>query len=257
MLIASLKNKGVVITGGSKGIGQGLVKAFISQGAKVLIISRDVKAAREFIANLAHNKENVFHYAADITIEEELHKAAEYSRQVLSSVDIVIANAGCYPPQTLEDMSVTQWDNVLDVNLKGTFLTVKTFIPFLKQAEFGRIILISSITGPITGYKGWSHYGASKAGQLGFMHSAALELAAYNITVNAILPGNILTQSLKDMGSDYVRQMAKSVPLKRLGTPDDIGNAALFLASREAEFITGQKLIVDGGQIIPESLDAF
>jgi len=257
MLVSSLKNKGIIVTGGSRGIGQGIVEAFISQGSKVLIISRESETAKKFIASIPNNKKNIFYYAADITKEQELQEAKKYANKILPSIDVVIANAGCYPQQMLEDMDSSQWERVLDINLKGTFLTVKTFIADLKKVEFGRVILISSITGPITGYKGWSHYGASKAGQLGFMHSAALELAAYNITVNAILPGNILTKSLYDMGDIYIEQMTKSTPLKRLGTVQDIGNAALFLASKEAGFITGQKLVIDGGQLIPESLEAF
>jgi 3-oxoacyl-[acyl-carrier protein] reductase len=119
------------------------------------------------------------------------------------------------------------------------------------------VILTSSITGPITGFPGWTHYGASKAGQLGFMRTAALELAKLRITVNAVLPGNILTEGLIGMGDEYVSSMAASIPLGRLGSVADIGNAALFLASDAAGFITGQSIIVDGGQTLPESLEAL
>ena len=121
----------------------------------------------------------------------------------------------------------------------------------------GRIVITSSITGPITGYPGWTHYGASKAGQLGFMRTACIELAQYGITVNAVLPGNILSEGLIGMGADYKATMAASVPLKRLGTVADIGHAALYFASKEAGYVTGQTLIVDGGQILPESLEAL
>jgi 3-oxoacyl-[acyl-carrier protein] reductase len=127
----------------------------------------------------------------------------------------------------------------------------------MKAKKSGRIILTSSITGPVTGYPGWSHYGASKAGQLGFMRTAAIELAPYGITVNAILPGNIATAALAELGEDYRRQMEASVPMRRLGTTLDVANTALFFASAEAAYITGQSLIVDGGQILPESLAAL
>jgi 3-oxoacyl-[acyl-carrier protein] reductase len=127
----------------------------------------------------------------------------------------------------------------------------------MKAKKGGRIILTSSITGPVTGYPGWSHYGASKAGQLGFMRTAAIELAAYGITVNAILPGNIVTEALAGLGDDYVRNMEASVPMRRLGSVTDIANAALFFASDEAAYITGQSLVIDGGQILPESLAAL
>ena len=118
-------------------------------------------------------------------------------------------------------------------------------------------MLTSSITGPVTGFPGWAHYGASKAAQLGFMRKACIELAKYGITINAVLPGNIKTEGLTDLGVDYERTMAASIPLKRLGTVDDIGHAAMFLASDQAGYITGQTLIVDGGQILPEGLEAL
>ena len=119
------------------------------------------------------------------------------------------------------------------------------------------MVLPSSITGPVTGYPGWSHYGASKAGQLGFLKTAAMELSRYNTTINAVLPGNIITEGLEGLGEDYLATMAASIPLKRLGKVEDIANAALFFASQEAAYITGQTLIVDGGQILPESLEAI
>jgi 3-oxoacyl-[acyl-carrier protein] reductase len=119
------------------------------------------------------------------------------------------------------------------------------------------VILTSSITGPITGFPGWSHYGATKAAQLGFLRTAAIELAGHGITVNAVMPGNIETEGLAEMGEEYREKMESAIPLKRLGTVADIGNAALFLASDEAGYITGQTIVVDGGQILPESLMAL
>jgi 3-oxoacyl-[acyl-carrier protein] reductase len=118
-------------------------------------------------------------------------------------------------------------------------------------------VLTSSITGPITGFPGWTHYGATKAGQLGFMRTAGIELAKYGITVNAVLPGNIISEGLQRLGDEYLKTMAAAIPLKRLGEAEDIGNAALFLASKEAGYITGQTIVVDGGQTLPESLDAL
>jgi 3-oxoacyl-[acyl-carrier protein] reductase len=146
---------------------------------------------------------------------------------------------------------------VLGTNLKGTFLAVSACLPVMKEKKHGRIILTSSITGPVTGYSGWSHYGASKAGQLGFMRTAAIELAPHGITVNAVLPGNIATEGLADLGKEYIRAMEASVPMRRLGSVTDIANAALFFASDEAAYITGQSLVIDGGQILPESLAAL
>jgi 3-oxoacyl-[acyl-carrier protein] reductase len=170
---------------------------------------------------------------------------------------VLCANAGIFPQAKIEDMSPENWDEVMDTNLKGTFLAIKACVPYLKNSGQGRIVITSSITGPVTGYPGWTHYGATKAGQLGFMRTACIELAKYGITVNAVMPGNIITEGLVGLGEDYQRSMAASVPLKRLGSVEDIGHAAAFFASKEAAYVTGQTIVVDGGQILPESLEAL
>jgi 3-oxoacyl-[acyl-carrier protein] reductase len=172
-------------------------------------------------------------------------------------IDVLCANAGIFPPAKLEDMTSAQWDEVIDTNLKGTFHSVKAAVPYLKKSDQGRIVLTSSITGPVTGYPGWTHYGATKAGQLGFMRTACIEFAKYGITVNAVMPGNIMTEGMQSMGEDYIKTMAASIPMKTLGTVEDIGYAALYFASKEAGYVTGQTIIVDGGQILPESLEAL
>jgi 3-oxoacyl-[acyl-carrier protein] reductase len=125
-------------------------------------------------------------------------------------------------------------------------------LPYLKKSASGRIVVTSSITGPITGYPGWAHYGATKAAQLGFLRTAAIELARDGITINAVLPGNIYTEGLANMSEDYLNATKACIPLGRLGAVEDIGHAAAFLASPEAGFITGQALAIDGGQILPE-----
>ena len=118
----------------------------------------------------------------------------------------------------------------------------------------GRVVLISSITGPITGFPGWPHCGASKSGQLGFLKAAAVEQLRYNTTIDAVMPGNIYTEGVRDLAKEYLETMAASISLKRQGDVEDVGNAALFFASDEAAYVTGQQIVVDGGQIIPESL---
>jgi 3-oxoacyl-[acyl-carrier protein] reductase len=152
----------------------------------------------------------------------------------------------------LQTMTSDQLTETLDVNVKGTVYSVQACLDALIASGRGRIVLTSSITGPITGFPGWSHYGASKAAQLGFMRTAAIELAPHRITVNAVLPGNILTEGLADLGDDYLAQMARAIPAGALGTPEDIGYTAAFLASDEAGYITGQSIVVDGGQVLPE-----
>ena len=171
-------------------------------------------------------------------------------------IDIVCANAGIFPAAKLDAMTVEDFDQVTATNLRGTFLALSVCLPELKKAR-GRIIVTSSITGPITGYPGWSHYGASKAGQLGFIRTAAIELAPFGVTINAVLPGNIATEGLSGLGPAYIAKMESSIPMRRLGSTEDIANAALFFASKEAAYITGQTLVVDGGQVLPESLMAL
>src|SRR5215471_6281951 len=154
-------------------------------------------------------------------------------------------------------MTAEEIDQVLAVNVRSMMLSVRACLPAMERVGGGRVILTSSITGPITGYPGWSHYGASKAAQLGFMRTAAIELARAGVTINAVLPGNIVTEGLEDLGEDYLRRMEASIPLGRLGSVEDVAHAALFLASDEAGYITGQTIVVDGGQVLPESLMAL
>jgi 3-oxoacyl-[acyl-carrier protein] reductase len=154
-------------------------------------------------------------------------------------------------------MTAADFDQVIATNLKGTFLAIKACLPALQARGQGRIVVTSSITGPITGYPGWTHYGASKAGQLGFIRTAAIELAPSRITINAVMPGNIMTEGLDGLGQDYLAKMTASIPLRRLGSVDDIAHAALFFATDEAAYITGQTLVIDGGQVLPESMMAL
>jgi 3-oxoacyl-[acyl-carrier protein] reductase len=250
----SVAGRSVVVTGGSKGIGKGIARVFAQVGARVAILARHVEEAEASAREIGHGAIAI---SGDVTDEGSIGAAADAAAKALGGVDVLCANAGIFPPAKLEEMSGADWDLVVDTNLKGTFLSVKAFLPALKRSEQGRIVLTSSITGPITGYPGWTHYGATKAGQLGFMRTAAIELAKYGITVNAVMPGNVKTEGLAGLGEDYERGMAASIPLKRLGSVEDIGHAALYFASREAGYVTGQTIIVDGGQTLPESLEAL
>lgn len=250
----SLQGRSVLVTGGSKGIGKGIARVFADAGAKVVIVARHGEQAEAAAREIGHG---AFGLAGDVTSLASMESVMKEAAGRNGGLDVLCANAGIFPPAKLEDMTPEEWDLVVDTNLKGTFLSVKAAVPYLKQSDQGRIVLTSSITGVVTGYPGWTHYGATKAGQLGFMRTACMELAKYGITVNAVLPGNIVTEGLAGMGEDYQRSMAASIPLKKLGTVEDIGHAALYFASKEAGYVTGQTIIVDGGQILPESLEAL
>jgi len=257
MLGESLKGKSVIVTGASKGIGKGIARVFARHGAKVLVVGRELKAAEAAAQELVAAGGTASGFSADVSRFEDMEKMARAAAERHGGIDVLCANAGIFPQVKMEDMSPETWDEVMATNLKGTFLAVKACIPYLKESNQGRIIITSSITGPVTGFPGWTHYGATKAGQLGFMRTACMELAKHRITVNAVLPGNIVTEGLAALGPDYMKGMAAAVPLGTLGEVEDIGHAALFFASREAGYITGQTLIVDGGQVLPESPDAL
>lgn len=245
-----------MVTGASKGIGLGIARVFAEQGYRVALVARHAEAAEQAVAAIVGAGGEALAISADVTDRSSLKAAVEKTKAEFGGLDVLCANAGIFPAADLETMTEEDWDLVLDTNLKGMFNTVQAAIPALKESDAGRIVVTSSITGPITGFPGWSHYGASKAGQLGFVRTAAIEMAKYGITVNAVMPGNIITEGLEGMGDDYLSQMAASIPLKRLGSVEDIGEAAAFFASPAAAFITGQTLVVDGGQILPESLEA-
>jgi 3-oxoacyl-[acyl-carrier protein] reductase len=254
---ASLKGRSVVVTGGSKGIGKGIARVVAGHGAKVLIVARHFKDAQAAAQELSTGGATVGAFAADVTRLADVEAMAQAAADRHGGLDVLCANAGIFPQVRIEEMSPESWDEVMNTNLKGTFLAIKACVPHLKKSTQGRVIITSSITGPVTGYPGWAHYGATKAGQLGFMRTACIELAKYGITVNAIMPGNIMTEGLQGLGEEYLETMATSIPLKRLGSVEDIGHTAAFLASEEAAYITGQTIIVDGGQVQPESLEAL
>ena len=256
-MLTSVDGRSVVVTGSSKGIGKGIAKVFAKHGARVLIAARGLADAQATAEEIQKEGGTASAISADVTDSESLDEMAQAAKERHGGIDILCCNAGIFPQNHLENMSSDEWDLVLGTNLKGTFLAIKSCLPELKQSSSGRIIITSSITGPITGYPGWTHYGASKSGQLGFMKTACMEFAKYGITVNAVMPGNIITEGLEGLGADYLQTMAASIPLKRLGSVEDIGNAALFFASDEAAYITGQTIVVDGGQTIPESIEAL
>jgi 3-oxoacyl-[acyl-carrier protein] reductase len=253
-MFASLAGRTVIVTGASKGIGRGIAKRFAEVGCNVVAVARSHDAAKMVAEDIAVAGGRAVGVTADISTEAGVHAMAEAAMLHFGAIDILCANAGIFTSAKIADMSAADFDETMGINLRGTFLSVKACLPALSLSGRGRIVLTSSITGPVTGMSGWSHYGASKAGQLGFLRSAALELAPAGITINAVLPGNIVTEGLLALGPEYLASMAASIPVKRLGSVADIANAALFFATEEASFVTGQTLIVDGGQVLPESL---
>lgn len=253
-----LQSTSVLVTGGSKGIGRGIASVFATAGANVAIAARSASELDTAVAELdALGSGKVLGIPTDVTDPAGCAGLAAAVVEAFGGIDVVCANAGIFPEAPLATMTPAQLAEVLDVNVKGNIFTVQACLDSLIASGRGRVILTSSITGPITGFPGWSHYGASKAAQLGFMRTAAIELAPHGITVNAVLPGNIFTEGLADMGADYIAGMTRAIPAGALGKPEDIGHLAAFLATVEAGYITGQAIAVDGGQVLPESPDAL
>ena len=254
----SVAGLSVVVTGASKGIGKGIAAVFAANGANVVISGRSSETLAQTAAELtALGGGRVEWVVADVGSRDDCHAVAATAVERLGGIDVLCANAGIFPSARLSDLTEVNVDEMMRTNVNGTIWAVQAALPALEASGRGRVILTSSITGPITGFPGWSHYGASKAAQLGFMRTVAIELASKGITVNAVLPGNIATEGLADLGESHAAQMEASIPLHRLGSVADIGYAALFFASAEAAYITGQSLVVDGGQVLPESPGAL
>lgn len=251
-----MEGKSVVVTGGSKGLGRGIAQVFAREGGQVLVVARQEDAGKETVQGIVNAGGTASFFRADVSNSDDVEAMAQEAHDLYGGVDVLCSNAGIFPSARIEEMTQDEWDTVNAVNLKGTFLVVKACLPSMMKKNEGRILLTSSITGPITGYPGWAHYGATKAGMLGFMRTAAIEFAKHDITINAVMPGNIMTEGLDDIGDEYLRRMEQSIPMGKLGDPEDIAHAMLFFASREARYITGQTLVVDGGQTLPESIDA-
>ena len=242
----------VIVTGASRGIGKGIALVFAEAGANVLVTSRHLVESQATAQEIIDGGGIASAFEGDVSVEADVQRMVATAVERYGGVDIVCANAGVIPDAPIATLDTTDFDETFAVNMRGTFLSVKHALPYLQKSSAGRVVLTSSITGPITGFPGWSHYGATKAAQLGFMRSAAMELAAFGVTINAVMPGNIITEGLAALGDDYLRNTEAVIPLGHLGVVRDIGYAALYLASAEANFITGTTLVVDGGQTIPE-----
>ncbi len=241
----------VLVTGGSRGIGMGIAAGFLQAGASVAITGRSHEAL-ECARRALQEGGRVETIVADIADSASCATMAEEAVGRLGGLDVLCANAGVYPEQLLDDITQDDLESMFSTNVYGTIFSVQACRSSLRGSGRGRIVVTSSITGPITGYAGLSHYGASKAAQLGFVRTAALELAADGITVNAVLPGSIRTEGLDGLGAAAIEKMEACIPQRRLGTPADIASAAVYFASEEAGFVTGQTLVVDGGQTLPE-----
>ena len=252
-----LDGKVAIVIGAARGIGAGIAERFCAEGAQLIIADSAAQgantAARIDASWLAGS---ALFQLTDISQPAEIERLVQTTAERFGRIDILIQNAGIYPWTLIENIAAAEWDQVLAVNLRGTFLAAQACFKHMKQQRYGRMVFTSSITGPRVSSPGHGHYSASKAGINGFIRAAAVEFAPYGVTVNGVEPGNILTEGVQAQRSQaFIEAMAASVPLGRLGTVQDVANACLFLASDEAAYITGTTIIVDGGQILPEGRD--
>jgi 3-oxoacyl-[acyl-carrier protein] reductase len=246
-----LENRSALVIGAARGIGAGIVERFIAEGAKVVLADNETVAGQATAERLG-----ALFVETNIAHKPDVDRAVAIAVDQFGGLDILVQNAGIYPWTLIENIEPEEWDRVMAVNLRGTYLAARAALPVMKTQKRGRMIFTSSITGPRVSSPGHGHYSASKAGINGFIKAAALEFSGYGITVNGIEPGNILTEGMKMHRSPaFIKTMEDAVPLGRLGTPRDIANAALFLASDDASYITGTTIIVDGGQTLPEGKD--
>jgi 3-oxoacyl-[acyl-carrier protein] reductase len=253
--VQPLTDQVAIVTGGAHGVGRGIASVLAAEGARVVVADLDGEQAEATVAALRGEGYEALAVTTDVSEQASVEAMAALVVSEHRRIDILAANAGVYPVASLDELDEALWDRVMDVNVKGALRAVQACLPAMRSRGYGRIVLTSSITGPVTGQAGFAHYGASKAAMLGFMRSAAVELATSGVTVNAVLPGNVQTPGFADTSEEHQRRMLASIPMGRYAEPEEVGWAVRFLASVEAGYITGQTLIVDGGQVLPEGSD--
>ncbi len=237
--------KNVLITGGSRGIGKACVYEFSKAGYRVFLNFNKSKNEAEKIAD----ETGAIPIKADVSKKEEVEKAANFIHENYGKIDILINNAGIAQQKLFTDITEEEWNKIFDVNIKGMFLVTKEFIGDMISKKYGKIINISSMWG-ITGGSCEVHYSASKAAVIGFTKALAKEMGPSNICVNCIAPGVIETEMNSHLSNEDLDVLCEETPLERLGKPEEVAKTARFLASDEAEFITGQVINVDGGMVI-------
>lgn len=241
----------VLVTGGAQGIGRGIVEAFADSGAHVLIADLRPDTAQALADEL--NASGLSAEAVGIDLADREAIAALLAG--LPRLDVLIHNAAYFPLTPFAEITPEMLERTLAVNLSALFWLTQAALPLFTRQGGGNVLVTSSVTGPRVAFPGLSHYAASKAGVNGFIRSAALELAPLKIRVNGVEPGMIRTPAMDNLGDSQLNaRIAAAVPLGRLGEPEDIAGAMLFLASEHARYITGQTLIVDGGATLPETL---
>ena len=249
MIKVDLTGKNAVVTGATRGIGLGVAKALAASGAKVACIGTNEEKLNESVADIVAEGGDAKAYVCNVADSAAVTEVSKTILADFGKVDVLVNNAGITRDMLMRRITDDMWNDVINVNLTGTFLVTRAFVESMRKSKWGRIINISSISGLI-GNKGQANYSASKAGVIGFTRTVSKELGNRNITVNAICPGFVDTDMTRVLQPIYIREITSRIPVGRIGTPEDIANAVLFFASPDSSFITGQILTVDGGLIM-------
>jgi len=245
----SLKGKVAVVTGASQGIGEAIAWDLSEHGAEVIIIDVQKEKAEEVVSRIKKNKGKATSYIIDVSKADQVDNVLERIIEQHGKIDFLVNNAGVTRDALLMRMKEKDWDTVIAVNLKGVYNFSRAVIRSMARNRFGRIVNISSVVG-LMGNAGQSNYAASKAGVVGFTKSLAREVAARNVTVNAVAPGYIATSMTESLPESVKKDFISVIPMKRFGKPEEVAQAVRFLLSEEAAYITGQVISVNGGMLM-------
>jgi 3-oxoacyl-[acyl-carrier protein] reductase len=251
----SLTDQVAIITGAGQGIGRAVAGVLAAEGATIAVTDVDQGRADQAAAELREAGHTASGHAVDVTDRAAVDAMTQAVLSEHGRIDILAAVAGIYPYSAIGEITSAEWSRVMDTNVLGALHALQACLPAMRARGYGRIVLMSSITGAITGQVGHAHYGASKAAMLGMMRTAAVELAQEGITVNAVMPGNVRTEGVASFGPEHEARTASGIPMKRLAEPAEVGWAVRYFASPEAAYVTGQTLVIDGGQVLPEDTD--
>ena len=249
-----LRDRVAIVTGAGQGIGEGIAKVFAQSGAKVVVATRSADNGQQTVDDICSAGGEAILIQCDVGQRAEIERMVAETGEHWGRLDIAIHNAAIFPMHSVAEMPDEVLDQTLAVNMKAGFWLTQAALPFFRAQGGGRIIFTSSVTGPTVAMPGTSNYAASKGGMNAFIRTAALELARENITVNGVEPGYIMTQAMGLLADEEeLKEMASLIPIGKIGVPEDIAYAMLYLASDQASYITGQTIIVDGGSTLPES----
>ncbi|MBT2581908.1 3-oxoacyl-[acyl-carrier-protein] reductase [Planococcus sp. ISL-109] len=248
--MSKLTGKTAIITGASRGIGAAIARRFAEQGANIVVnYSGSQEKAEAVVREIEQTGGKAIAVKANVADAVAVKAMIDAAMERFGSIDILVNNAGITRDNLMMRMKEDEWDDVINTNLKGVFLCTKAVTRQMMKQRHGRIVNIASIVG-VMGNAGQANYVAAKAGVIGLTKTTARELASRGITANAVAPGFITTDMTEKLGEDVQASMLSQIPLARFGAPEDVANAALFLASDEASYVTGQTLNLDGGMVM-------